>query len=548
MSALSKTKKILQTLRTRRDVTFPGFLGNLSGSVEANRNSDVYVTLFTGEVVTVHNSRVPNLPRLPVVIGYDAGNKNLLQVLYAREVFANPVIKQVTDHDHTWGKSTNVSWIRGEQFLPGLVMPANGTNVHYTGLIYWLDGAFRIVPEQDVDLSAAIPSEGALFVLLEVDETGVISLLEGTPVASRGVLTYADIPTPSTDKKSLKFAVKVYAGQTMVRQGLSFMDSDIVDLRWSGHGDGGGGGTPGGSDTQVQYNDDGAFAGEADFIWDKVLKQLWIGGNPISAFLGKGIGIIAEGGTTDVARNRLFHFGTQTSGPGITTGAAGGTRASPTATTNGKVLGQWSIVAWYDDHEDDKKTIGYIRAVATDDHAAGDQPFKWEIYTCPSGSDTPTLAMTITADGHIDIASGKEYRVNGAQHIHKAYQLFLAHGLNGTVPASSTYYLPVGYFGLNTSTFNFAIARPGTIKNLSFRLNGAQPASGSLVITVNKNSSNTALQITLTSTSSVGIHTNTADSFTVAAGDLIVVEAKNNATEASGLIGAVSFEFEYDTA
>jgi hypothetical protein len=129
----------------------------------------------------------------------------------------------------------------------------------------------------------------------------------------------------------------------------------------------------------------------------------------------------------------------------------------------------------------------------------------------------------------------------------KGYQLFLAHGLNGTVPASSTYYLPIAYFGVNATAFSFTIARAGTIKNLSFRLNGAQPASGSLVITVNKNGSNTTLQITLTSVSSIGTHTDTVNSFAVAAGDTIVVEAKNNAIAASGLIGAVSFELEYNT-
>lgn len=37
---------------------------------------------------------------------------------------------------------------------------------------------------------------------------------------------------------------------------------------------GGGGGTPGGSDTQVQFNDAGAFGGDTNFIWNKTTKQL----------------------------------------------------------------------------------------------------------------------------------------------------------------------------------------------------------------------------------------------------------------------------------
>jgi hypothetical protein len=42
---------------------------------------------------------------------------------------------------------------------------------------------------------------------------------------------------------------------------------------------GGGGGTPGGSDTQVQFNDGGAFAGDADLTWNKTTNVLGITGD-----------------------------------------------------------------------------------------------------------------------------------------------------------------------------------------------------------------------------------------------------------------------------
>lgn len=38
-----------------------------------------------------------------------------------------------------------------------------------------------------------------------------------------------------------------------------------------------GGGTPGGSDTQVQFNDSGAFAGDDKFLWDNTNERLWVG-------------------------------------------------------------------------------------------------------------------------------------------------------------------------------------------------------------------------------------------------------------------------------
>lgn len=40
------------------------------------------------------------------------------------------------------------------------------------------------------------------------------------------------------------------------------------------------GGTPGGADTQVQFNDGGAFGGDASFVWDKTNNRLGIGNTP----------------------------------------------------------------------------------------------------------------------------------------------------------------------------------------------------------------------------------------------------------------------------
>ena len=42
---------------------------------------------------------------------------------------------------------------------------------------------------------------------------------------------------------------------------------------------GGGGGTPGGSDTQIQFNDGGSFGGDADLVWNKTTNALTITGS-----------------------------------------------------------------------------------------------------------------------------------------------------------------------------------------------------------------------------------------------------------------------------
>jgi hypothetical protein len=229
-------KQIADKVRTlvaksREGDEFVGFLGNLNGIVEADKFNNVNV-LIHGIEFTAYNEKVPKIAFLPVKITKRSGR---LQVTEARNVFHRTTYMDIPDHDHTWGRSTNPTWVRGEQFLPGLVIPHDsGLSVHFTGLIYWLDGDFRVCMAQDVDLSGEIPAYGARFVLLEADEDGAISLKLGDVVAGLGMLTYADIPAPSAGKKSLNFAVKLYAGQSRIQQGLEFMNSDVVDLRWAG--------------------------------------------------------------------------------------------------------------------------------------------------------------------------------------------------------------------------------------------------------------------------------------------------------------------------
>lgn len=49
---------------------------------------------------------------------------------------------------------------------------------------------------------------------------------------------------------------------------------------------GGGGGTPGGSDTQIQFNDAGSFGGDDDFTWNKITKLLMLGAGSAGSSIG----------------------------------------------------------------------------------------------------------------------------------------------------------------------------------------------------------------------------------------------------------------------
>lgn len=58
------------------------------------------------------------------------------------------------------------------------------------------------------------------------------------------------------------------------------LKTDGTDATWQTES-GGGGGSPGGSDTHIQFNDGGSFGGEADFTWDKGTNTLTIQGSAL---------------------------------------------------------------------------------------------------------------------------------------------------------------------------------------------------------------------------------------------------------------------------
>jgi hypothetical protein len=79
-----------------------------------------------------------------------------------------------------------------------------------------------------------------------------------------------------------------------------------------------------------------------------------------------------------------------------------------------------------------------------------------------------------------------------------------------------------------------------TLSNFYFLMSTSQPASGSLVLTIRKNGVDTALVITVIPNSLAGVYTNTTNSVSFVAGDLMSIRFNNNATGASGGIGAFS--------
>jgi hypothetical protein len=116
-------------------------------------------------------------------------------------------------------------------------------------------------------------------------------------------------------------------------------------------------------------------------------------------------------------------------------------------------------------------------------------------------------------------------------------QMLLGNALNATVPSSSTnYIIPGTTEAPNASAFNIAITEACTISNLIFTNSGAQPGTGSLVVTVQKNNADTAITATLAAGAGTSTVTDLVNSVSFAAGDLLIIKVVNNATGASATI------------
>lgn len=197
---------------------FVGFLGKNDGTVRVSgRDNYVYVRLPDASVVEAFNGVVPAVAGLPVIGEY--ANRRY-KILRARDSFSDPVfcVPDGLTGSMQW-PGANTLFVKGEQFLPGLVAAIGGMIVR----IYPTDE----YPGEDLDLTSHIPATGARWVLIEVNDTAA-HVVDGTIVT---LDTLNATPKPSKTAGYIsKAAIRLYAGQTEIL--YTATASDIVDKRF----------------------------------------------------------------------------------------------------------------------------------------------------------------------------------------------------------------------------------------------------------------------------------------------------------------------------
>lgn len=149
-----------------------------------------------------------------------------------------------------------------------------GDNVNQR--LYWDAGVSRFVFTKDLLIQGNLTATGSLSVRKSI--SGATLRVDGN----------ADIWGNLSTTGSLNVKAGITAGTTLQGAGLSDCDNGILSkLLWSDTGtfscgtdQTGIGGLPGGSDTQVQFNDGGlTFGGDGEFTWNKNTNALAVRGS-----------------------------------------------------------------------------------------------------------------------------------------------------------------------------------------------------------------------------------------------------------------------------
>jgi len=145
--------------------------------------------------------------------------------------------------------------------------------------------------------------------------------------------------------------------------------------------------TVGGSATQVQYNNAGAFAGSSSFIWDESTKSLKVRGS---------IGAFRDDGTqADISATT---YGVN--GGGILHGRmANGTYASPTAILSGDIFGGFGCRAYHSGGAFQTSSPTSIHWVASENQTGSAYGSYLRILTTPKGATTREERVIVSDSG-----------------------------------------------------------------------------------------------------------------------------------------------------
>lgn len=191
---------------------FPAVIGQADGTISTGTPGIIYVrNVLNGQIFEVHNTVAPNIFMLQVEVGRRVEEPNLWQVKGLREAFASPAAEgHVVYHSaqHTFPAGDTV-WVDRKQIMPLTILVSDAAAFVVTvyGATIITASGVALIDTQTVDLSTYIPTTGALYVGIETDATGTLSVHSGTGIDAPELATAADVPVPAAGSYLLGFVL-----------------------------------------------------------------------------------------------------------------------------------------------------------------------------------------------------------------------------------------------------------------------------------------------------------------------------------------------------
>lgn len=218
----SKVKELFRRLIKRDSGEWlekqPAWIGNLEGAISADHGM-IHARLHNGNVIRVMNRVAPERFDMPVIVGRSRTLPTVWQVIEVRDAFDDIVGDGERDYhvvQHEEEGPDRGSWSR-KQIKPRTVriQSASGFIVRVYGDGDLTVNGWKSIPTKDLNLSPYIPSVKAVFVGIESDDNGALSIHVGTEFAAPGIGSPANYPVPAAGKYPIA-RVLLYAGQGLL--------------------------------------------------------------------------------------------------------------------------------------------------------------------------------------------------------------------------------------------------------------------------------------------------------------------------------------------
>lgn len=414
---------------------YAGLLGiPIDGQFRVNvpsRAGFVYVRLRDNlsEVAQAYNDKVSPIRDLPVLIQRNGNNWIVVGKDTNRYTTWGTSAPFLPQHgsQHSFNRDLNTGgdtvWVYPDQFMPLLVYPTGSLgsgNLLVAPYVLKRTNDFIYVGNtgtQDLVMYKPTNSQAILGLVCLNRNTGnpEVIIASGTPMSATATGTpdiMAYLPYPSSNQEPL-YAFRLVSGTSRITWDNLYNVRQFIGGGSSVTGSSGGGGTPAGSDREVQYNNAGAFGADSEFIYQTDLKALGIGDYDLMPFdttrLFWNVGDNVSPG----------HFGLaygSTRAPFVGFAKADGTGTTPTNVKANQVIGR--IRGYGYDGGSWSGVQAEMNIVASGNWITGSfMPTRFEFDVTPSGSATKRTQFSIHGDS-VNIPTGSTYARGGVPIVH----------------------------------------------------------------------------------------------------------------------------------